>query len=97
MIKGQFVQFDDIRIPALVIRVATLTDLFPDLELPAMKTLAFVDVLSDFLVAIKAERGLAFPVCTIMALGTFMFELGMPLDQWARHDQGFDGCRLASC
>lgn len=95
VIESKFVQFDNVRIPALVVRMAALAGLVSDLQLPAMKSIAMIDVLSDLLVTVKTERGLTFPVETIMTLGAFMFDLRMPLDKGTRHDQRLDGCRLA--
>ena len=95
MIESQLVELDDIRTAALVFAMTALAGLFPDLVFFAVKSTAFIDILSDFFVAILTQHGLASSVKTVMTLRTFMFDFGVSLDQFTGHDQGFDGGGLA--
>ena len=55
----------------------------------SMKTLLFRDIPCHKLVAIQTFFVLTLFFEQVMALGTFLFELGMTLDQGSRHQQGF--------
>jgi hypothetical protein len=95
MVESQLVELDDVRTAALVVGMTALAVLFPDLVFFAVKSAAFIDILFDFFVAIKTQRGLAVSVEAVMTLGTFMLDFGVSLDQFTRHDQGFDGGGVA--
>lgn len=94
MIEGQLIQLDNVRVAALVIGMTAPTELFSDLVFFAVKSAAFIDVLFYLFMAVETQNGLAVFVETVMALRAFVLDLGVPLDQFAGHHQGFDGCGL---
>ena len=60
------------------------------LETP-VEALLLIDVVADVFVAIKTEGRLRRFIEPLMAQGAVLFPLGMPLDDLAWHEGGFDG------
>lgn len=93
MIECQLVQLNDIRIAALVFSMAAFTGLTTYRRHTPVVTHMIIDVLTDFLMTIQTQYFLLGAMKAIMTLGTFVIELGMPLDELARANQRLDaGC-----
>ena len=81
------VELDDVGISPLVIRVAMLAIPFRSVGLTPVKSLSRTAVSGDLLVTRKTETGLRLAGKRLMALSTFLLELGVPPDQGTRHHQ----------
>jgi len=81
------VELDDVGISPLVIRVAMLAIPFRSVGLTPVKSLSQTAVSGDLLVTRKTETGLRLAGKRLMALSTFLLELGVPPDQGTRHHQ----------
>ena len=84
------VQYDDYGISSLMIRVAVGAIVEPGILEQAMETGDIADVRGNVLVAVEAERALLAAIKCLVARAAFGFVFGMPFDNVARHDQGFD-------
>lgn len=91
MIKLFLVKVDHLRLASLVLRVASATGLG---LLPPMKAGPGSHVSSYFLVTIGTKTRLCSPVELDVALLAIVFQFGMPLNQLARCQNGFDALRL---
>lgn len=85
MVETLGIKHHYLRIPPLVLGMAG-TAFF--LLKSAVKSLMFLDVSLDFLVAIRAQTGLRIFVKTDVTLLTFRFKFGVPLYDFTRHQRG---------
>ena len=91
VIKLFLVKVDHLRLAPLVIRVANAAGLG---FLPPMKACLGPHVNPYFLVTIGTKTRLCSPVELDVALLAIVFQFGMPLNQLARCQNGFDALRL---
>lgn len=91
VIKLFLVKVDHLRLAPLVIRVANAAGLG---FLPPMKACLGPHVNPYFLVTIGTKTRLCSPVELDVTLFAIVFQLGMPLNQLARRQNGFDVLRL---
>lgn len=93
MIKGLWIEFDDVCITAFMIRMTGLaTDLGIDLH-KAVITFFRLHILGNFFMAIQAKLTLIFLAEQPVTIVAIVFVLGMAFDDLAGHDEGFDGVR----
>jgi hypothetical protein len=90
VVEVSFVELHDIGVAALVIGMTPRTGGLPCSPRPSVEAGGFLDVLGDVLVAVKAQRALFAPLELLVAQATLALVLRVALDQFTRHDQGFD-------
>jgi len=91
MIKGQFVQLDNVKVPAAVIGMTDATFLQTDFLVSAVIAGLFVDVLENVLMAGNAQISLVSLIEFIVAFVTLLFIFRMPADLFARAEKRFNG------
>jgi hypothetical protein len=92
MIKGLFIELDDICVAALVIGMAMTAFGFRGIHM-SMKTLRALYVCIDFFMTVSAKRALFLLAERLVTAIAFLFIFCMAFDNLARHHQGFH----ASC
>ena len=92
VIKGFFIQLDDICIAALVISMAMTALGFRGIHMP-MKTLRVLYVCIDFFMTVPAKRALFILAERLVTAVAFLFIFCVAFDNLAWHHQGFH----ASC
>lgn len=87
VIEGLAVELDDIGVSPLVVGVTVLAVLVQGVRLAAVKASTIPAVIGRLLVARDAEPGLRLPGKRLMAAVALLFELGVPGNQRAGHDE----------
>lgn len=87
MIKGEFVELDNIDVTTLMIRMTDPAFLLAYLAISAMIAGFIFYIPGNVLVACHAEFGLLAFIELVVTLATFIFILGMPLDHLAGAEQ----------
>ena len=87
MIEPVFVQTNNVGVATLVVRMAVRASRPFRTTIHTVKTGLGFDVRGDFIVAIETQRALLFTFKAKMAIAAFLFEFGVGLSQFARHDQ----------
>lgn len=90
MIKREFIQFNNIRSPTFMIRMATLTFLMTNRRLTPVKTSAIMDVSPNVLVAAQTQYRLLSAMKFVVTFGTLVIKLSMSLDEGAWTHQGLN-------
>ena len=90
VIEQLLVQYNDYGIPSLMVRVAVRAIVEPGILEQAVKTGDIADIKGDVFVAVEAQRTLLFTIECLMAGIAIRLVFGMPCNDLARHDQGFD-------
>ena len=90
VIERCLVEFDDVRIPALVIGVAARAGRRTRCVVPAVEAAGSRDVLPDVLVACDTKGVLSLPFEEFMAVAALRFGVRVRLHHVAGHDQRFD-------
>jgi hypothetical protein len=96
VIKGCFVQAEDVCSPSFVIGVAGRTFIAVSIRGFSMKAGFIDDVIVYVLVTVKAEFPLLRSAECFVARGTLRFQIGMTLHEIAWHNQGFNALCVSS-
>ena len=93
MMKGLWIELDNVFVTAFVIGMAGLaTGLGIDLHQTVI-TFFRLHILGNLFVAIQAKLTLIFLAEQPVTIVAIVFVLGVPFNDLAGHDQGFDGIR----
>jgi hypothetical protein len=87
-------QLDDVGVATEVLGVTGLALRTVDRRQPAVEPALSADVRTDVLVAVHAQRWLPAAVGAVVALRAFLLDLGVPSNDLARHQQGFQASRI---
>ena len=90
VVEGRVIQNGDIGIPSNMFRMAYLAGGLGDFRIQAMITLTSQKISIDLFVAVAAELGLCVFLEACVTTGTLGLVLCVSLDNFARHQQGFD-------
>jgi len=90
VVEGRAIHKRNVGIPADMVGMTELAGGLCDLGLAAMKTLTSQEISIDLFVAVAAELGLCVFLEACVTTGTLALVLCVSLDNFARHQQGFD-------
>jgi hypothetical protein len=90
VVEGRTIHNSDTGIPANMVGMAYLAGGLCDFGFQPMKTLTSQEISIDLFVAVAAELRLCVLLEACMTTGTLALVLCVSLDNFARHQQGFD-------
>ncbi len=93
MVERRRGQLDDVGVPAEMFAMASLALATRDVRQAAMEAALAGDVGGDVLVTDEAQRGLTRAVATVVATRTALFEFGVRLADFSRHEQFLEAGR----
>lgn len=91
MVKGRFVEPQDVSVAALVFGVACRAGAVTNIGRPAVKACTGIRISRHVLVAFETKPILRRAIKPLMARGAFGFDVGMPFDNRAGHYQRLNG------
>ena len=90
VIEGLRIEADDIRVATLMVGVTGGARSLAGPTILAVEAKLPIDVVRDLFVTVEAQCTLLAAFKPQVAVGAFLFVLGVRFDDLARHDQGFD-------
>ena len=90
VIESRDVKADDVGVPALMVRVAACAAVAPGAPVTTVIPDSCLDVCAHFLMACEAKYALPLPLEFLVTAVAIGLDIGVTLDDLARHDQSLD-------